>query len=141
MGINTLKNSQCLVSLGMTENEISSVIIREAINVHKILGPGLLEKVYIEALYHKLLQCGLKVFKEYQFPIIFEEIKIECGYRVDLFVEDKVIVEAKSIDQIAEIHVAQTPTYLRLSRRMLGLIINFNVRLLKNGIKRVVNNL
>ena len=125
----------------MTENEISNIIIREAINVHKILGPGLLEKVYIEALYHKLVQCGLEVFKEYPCPIIYEEIKIECGYRVDLFVADKVIVEAKSIDQIAEIHVAQTLTYLRLSRRKLGLIINFNVRLLKNGIKRVVNNL
>ena len=125
----------------MTENELSSIIIREAIEIHKVLGPGLLEKVYVECLYYRLIKLGLTVEKEKPIPVIFEEVKMDCGYRADLLVENKFIVEAKSIDAIADIHIARTLTYLKFANCKLGLIINFNVTILKNGIRRVVNNL
>ena len=125
----------------MTENELSSIIIREAIDIHKALGPGLLEKVYAACLYYRLIKLGLMVEKEKPVPVIFEEVKMDCGYRADLLVETKVIVEVKSIDTIAEIHIARTLTYLKFSNCKLGLIINFNVTVLKHGIRRVVNNL
>lgn len=125
----------------MTENELSSIIIREAIDIHKALGPGLLEKVYAECLYYRLIKLGLMVEKEKPVPVFFEEVKMDCGYRADLIVEAKVIVETKSIDAIADIHIARTLTYLKFSNFKLGLIINFNVTVLKNGIRRVVNNL
>jgi len=122
----------------MTENEISAIVIREAIHIHRALGPGLLEKVYVECLYYRLLKYGLRVIKELPVPVVFEEVKMECGYRADLIVEQKLIVEAKSIDAIADIHVARTLTYLKFANCRLALIINFNVIVLKNGIKRVV---
>ena len=125
----------------MTENELSSIIIREAIEIHKVLGPGLLEKVYVECLYYRLIKLGLTVEKEKPIPVIFEEVKMDCGYRADLLVENKFIVEAKSIDAIADIHIARTLTYLKFANCKIGLIINFNVTILKNGIRRVVNNL
>jgi GxxExxY protein len=125
----------------MTENELSSIVIREAIDIHKALGPGLLEKVYVECLYFRLIKLGLKVEKEKPIPVIFEEVKMDCGYRADLMIESKFLVEAKSIDAIADIHIARTLTYLKFSNCKLGLIINFNVVLLKDGLKRVVNNL
>jgi GxxExxY protein len=125
----------------MTENELSSIIIREAIEIHKALGPGLLEKVYVECLYYRLKKIGLKVLKEQPIPVVFEEVRMDCGYRADLIVEDKVVVEAKSIDAIAEIFIARTLTYLKFSGCKLGLIINFNVTLLKDGIRRVVHKL
>jgi len=121
----------------VTENELSSIVIREAIDIHNALGPGLLEKVYVECLYYRLKQCGLAVIKEQPVPVIFEEVRMECGYRADLVVEQKLIVEAKSIDAVADIHIARTLTYLKFANCKLGLIINFNVALLKNGIKRV----
>lgn len=125
----------------MTENELSSIVIREAIDIHKALGPGLLEKVDVECLYYRLLNLGLKTEKEKPIPVIFEEVKMDCGYRADLLVENKLLAEVKSIDAIADIHIATAITYLKFAYCKLGLIINFNVTVLKNGIKRVVNNL
>jgi len=98
----------------MTENEISQKIIGAAIEVHKALGPGLLEKAYQECLYYKLHQDGLKVEKEKPMPLIFEEVKLECGYRIDLLVENKVIVELKSVEVLNDVHLAQTLTYIKL---------------------------
>ena len=124
-----------------TENELSNIIIGEAIFIHKSLGPGLLESVYKECLSYRLLKKELVVIKERAIPLIFEEIRMECGYRADLIVENKVIIEIKCVDALADIHKAQTLTYLRLTNLKLGLLINFNVVLLKDGIKRIVNNL
>lgn len=124
-----------------TENELSSIIIHEAIDIHKALGPVLLEKVYNECLYYRLVKLDLMVEKEKPVPVFFEEVRMDCGYRADLLVEAKVIVGTKSIDAIADIHIAGTLTYLKFSNCKLGLIINFNVTVLKNGIRRVVRNL
>jgi GxxExxY protein len=125
----------------MTENEISKIIIGAAIEVHKALGPGLLESAYKECMFYKLSQSGLSVQKEKPMPLIFEEVKLECGYRIDLLVEKRVVIEVKSVDALNDIHLAQTLTYLKLGNYKLGLLINFNVTILKNGIRRVVNNL
>ena len=125
----------------MTENEISNKVIGIAIEVHNSLGPGLLENVYKECLYYKLKQAGLKVEKEKSIPLIFEEVKLESGYRIDLLVEDKLVIELKSVEILSELHFAQTLTYLRLGKFKLGLLLNFNSVLLKEGIRRVVNKL
>ncbi|WP_309608275.1 GxxExxY protein [Flavobacterium sp.] len=125
----------------MTENEISTKIIGLAIEVHRILGAGLLENAYKECLYYKINKSDLFVEKEKALPLIFEEVKLDCGYRVDLLVERKFIIEVKSVESLNEIHLAQTLTYLKLGKFKLGLLINFNEILLKNGIRRVVNNL
>ena len=125
----------------MTENEISKIIIGLAIQVHRSLGPGLLENAYKECLFYKIKQYGLFVEKEKAMPLIFEDVKLDCGYRVDLLVENKFIIELKSVESLSEIHLAQTLTYLKLGNYKLGLLINFNEVLLKNGIRRVVNNL
>ncbi len=123
----------------MTENELANKIIGIAIEIHKELGPGLLESAYKECLYYKIGKLGLLVEKEKPMPLIFEEVKLECGYRIDLLVEKKVVIEIKSVDALNDIHLAQTLTYLKLGNYKLGLLINFNVVLLKNGIKRVIN--
>jgi GxxExxY protein len=125
----------------MTENEISTLIIGAAIEVHRALGPGLLESAYKECLSYKLKKLGLIVEKEKPMPLIFEEVKLECGYRIDLLVEHKVVIEIKSAESLNDVHLAQTLTYLKLGNYKLGLLINFNVALLKDGIKRVVNKL
>lgn len=125
----------------MHENEIASKIIGVAIEVHQALGPGLLEHAYKECLFYKLCEAGLSVEKEKPMPLIFEKVKLDCGYRIDLLVENKVVIELKSVDAITDVHLAQTLTYLKLGNFKLGLLINFNVALLKNGIKRIVNNL
>ena len=125
----------------LTENELSNIIIGESIYIHKTLGPGLLEAVYKECLYYKLIKRELNIVKEKAVPLVFEEIKMECGYRADLIIENKVIVEIKCVDALADIHKAQVLTYLRLTNLKLGLLINFNVVLLKDGIRRIVNNL
>jgi GxxExxY protein len=125
----------------MTENEISKIVIGLAIDVHKALGPGLLENAYKECLYYKINQFGLYIEKEKSMPIIFEEVLLDCGYRVDLLVEKKLIIELKSVESLNDIHLAQTLTYLKLGNYKLGLLINFNEVLLKNGIRKVVNNL
>ena len=123
----------------MTENDISKIIIGLAIEVHKVLGPGLLENTYKECLFYKINQRGLFVEKEKTMPVIFEEVQLDCGYRVDLLVEKKFVIEIKSVESLNEIHLAQTLTYLKLGKYKLGLLINFNEILLKNGIRRVIN--
>ncbi len=125
----------------MTENEISKIIFNCALKVHRALGPGLLENSYEECLFYELKKSGLKVEKQKALPLIYEEVKLDTGYRIDLLVENKVIVELKSVEAINKVHLAQVLTYLKLSNCKLGLLINFNVTLIKNGIKRVVNNL
>ena len=125
----------------MHENEISGNIIDCSFKVHTTLGPGLLESVYQAALAYELRRRGLKVITELPIPVIYEEVKLELGFRADLLVENKVIVETKSIEALAPIHGKVLLTYLRLADKKLGLLINFNVELIKNGIKRVVNNL
>jgi len=125
----------------MTENELSNIIIGYGISVHQSLGPGLLESAYKECLYYKLQKAGFKVEKEKPMPLIFEEVKLECGYRIDLLVEGKVVIEIKSVDALNDIHLAQTLTYMKLGNYKLGLLMNFNVLLLKDGIRRVVNKL
>ncbi len=123
----------------MSENEISSIIIGYAIEVHRVLGPGLLESAYQECLFYKLKKEGFQVEKEKPIPIVFEEVYLDIGYRMDLLVEDKVVVELKSVEKFKDVHLAQTLTYLKLGKYKMGLLINFNVPLLKNGIKRVIN--
>ena len=125
----------------MTENDIASKILGAAIEVHKALGPGLLESAYQECLFYKLSKEGLQVVKEKPMPLVFEEVKLECGYRIDLLVENKVVIEIKSVEGLSDVHLAQTLTYMKLGDYKLGLLINFNVKLLKNGIKRIVNGL
>ncbi len=125
----------------MNENQISNKIIESAILIHKELGPGLLESAYEETLFYELKQQGLKVEKQKALPLIYKEVKLDIGYRIDLLVEDKVIVEIKAVENLKDVHLAQVLTYLKLSDRKLGLLINFNVKLLKMGIKRIVNNL
>jgi GxxExxY protein len=125
----------------MHENQISDKIIGLAIEVHKSLGPGLLESAYKECLFYKLKKAGLFTEKEKPMPLIFEEVKLDCGYRIDILVEHKVVIEIKSVEALNEIHLAQTLTYMKLGNYRLGLLINFNVVLLKNGIKRIANGL
>lgn len=125
----------------MTENEISFVVIGNAIKIHKQLGPGLLESVYENALAYELKTSGLFVEQQLALPMIYNEIKMECGYRIDLRVERKLIIEVKSIETLAPVHFAQVLTYLKLSECKLGLLINFNTIRLKDGIHRIVNHL
>lgn len=123
----------------MNENDLSTIIIGCALDIHKELGPGLLENAYHQCLLYKLRKEGLKVESEKPMPIVYEEVKLDCGYRIDLLVEDKVVVEIKSVDEINNIHLAQTLTYVKMGDYKLGLLINFNVNLLKSGVKRVIN--
>ena len=125
----------------MTENEISNKVIGAAIEVHTALGPGLLERAYRECLFYKLVSLGLLVEKEKAMPLVFEEVKMDCGYRIDLLVEGKVVVELKSVDALHDVHLAQILTYLKLGNYKLGLLINFNVVKLKSGLKRVINGI
>lgn len=125
----------------MTENQLAKRIIGCALEVHKALGPGLFESAYQECLYYKLKQENLIVEKEKPMPLVFEEVQLNCGYRIDLLVENKVVIELKSVDSLNDVHLAQTLTYMKLGDYKLGLLINFNVNLLKLGIKRVVNGL
>ncbi|MBI5216746.1 MAG: GxxExxY protein [Ignavibacteriae bacterium] len=123
----------------MTENELSNKIIGLAIDVHSALGPGLLESAYKECLYYKINTSGISVEKEKPVPLFYETVKLDCGYRIDLLVENKLVLELKSVEAINDIHLAQTLTYLKLGNYKLGLLINFNVLKLKDGIKRVIN--
>lgn len=123
----------------MTENEISNIIIGKAIEVHKSLGPGLLESAYKECLYYELFKTELSVEKEVAMPIVYKEIKLDHGYRMDLLVNNKVVIEVKTVEFLNDIHKAQLLTYLKLGNYKLGLLINFHVNLLKNGIKRIIN--
>ncbi|MBJ2123588.1 GxxExxY protein [Flavobacterium sp. IB48] len=120
---------------------MSNIVIGLAIEIHKKLGPGLLENVYKECLFYKIKQRGLFVEKEKSLPLVFEEVKLDCGYRIDILAENKLLIEIKSVESLTVNHLAQTLSYLRLGNFKLGLLINFNEILLKNGIRRVVNNL
>ena len=108
-------------------------------DVHNSLGPGLLESAYKECMHYKIVKAGMIVEKEKPMPLIFEEVKLECGYRIDLLVENKIVIELKSVDALNEVHLAQTLTYMKLGNYKLGLLMNFNVAKLKDGIKRVIN--
>lgn len=121
--------------------ELTGEIIGCAMKVHTVLGLGLLESAYEACLYYELNKTGLKVAKQVPLPLVYEDVKLECGYRIDLIVENKVIVEIKSVESLNPIHSVQLLTYLKLSNCKLGLLLNFNVLQLKDGIKRVVNNL
>jgi GxxExxY protein len=120
------------------QNELTSTIIGCAIEVHKQLGPGLLESAYQECLYYELKKSGLKVQKEKPMPIVYKEIKLDHGYRIDLLVNDKIVIEIKTVENFTEVHTAQVLTYLKLGNYPLGLLINFHVATLKNGIKRII---
>ena len=123
----------------MNENELSNRVIGLAIEVHRALGPGLLESAYEECLYYKIIQSGLKAEKQKAMPLVFEGVHLECGYRIDMLVENSLVIEVKSCDAIHPIFLAQTLTYLKLGDYRLGLLINFNVEMLRDGIKRVIN--
>ena len=121
-------------------NQLSSKIIGAAIEVHKSLGPGLLESAYEECLCHELQICGLGFERQKPLPIVYKNVRLDCGYRLDVLVEDRIILELKSCEQIDPIHKAQILTYLKLSDLKLGLILNFNVPVMKDGIVRIVND-
>ncbi len=125
----------------MTENELSRIVFDSALKVHQTLGPGLLESAYEECLYYELKKTGLVIEKQKPLPLIYEDIKLDIGYRVDIIIENKLILELKSVETLNDVHFAQLLTYLKLTNCKLGLLINFNVTLIKNGIRRVVNNL
>lgn len=126
---------------GLSENQLSEKIIGCAIEVHRKLGPGLLKSAYQECLMFELKQIGLRVEKELALPVVYKDIKLDHGYRIDLLVENKVVIELKTVDFLTDVHEAQIPTYLKLGGYKLGLLINFNVSLVKNGVKRFVNHL
>jgi GxxExxY protein len=121
-------------------DQITGGIIGAAIEVHKALGPGLLESAYEACLAYELRQLGYKVEQQKPLPVVYKDVKLDCGYRLDLMVDDGVIVEIKAMEQLAPIHDAQVISYLRLADKRVGLLINFHVQLLKNGVKRIVNN-
>lgn len=123
----------------LNENELSNIILGRAIEVHKQLGPGLLESAYKECLFYELTKAGLNVHKEKPLPIIYKEVKLDHGYRIDLLINDKVVIEIKTVEAFTDVHTAQVLTYLKLGNYKLGLLLNFYVTTLKNGIKRVVN--
>jgi GxxExxY protein len=125
----------------MTENELAKYIVNAAYRIHTTLGPGLLESVYEATLAHELEKQGIKILRQQALPVVYETIRMEIGFRADLIVGDKVIVEIKSIEAVSPVHRKQLLTYLRLSDKRLGLLINFNVELIKDGITRVVNGL
>ena len=125
----------------MDENGLSRSIIGYAMKVHTALGPGLLESAYEACLDYELTKAGLSVERQKPIPLVYETVRLECGYRADLIVENKVIVEAKALESLHPIHSSQLLTHLKLANLKLGLLINFNVLHLKEGIKRVVNGL
>ena len=120
-------------------DQITRRIIGAAIEVHRHIGPGLLESAYEACMAYELKQLGFRVEQQKPLPVLYKEVKLDCGYRLDLVVEDAIILEVKAIEQLAPIHDAQLLSYLRISGMMVGLLMNFHVRVLKNGIKRIVN--
>jgi GxxExxY protein len=122
----------------MNTEEVFKKVLDCSFIVHTALGPGLLESAYTECLLYELVERGLKVEKQKPLPLIYKDVRLDAGYRIDLFVEEQVVVEIKSIDALAEIHMAQILTYMKLSDTRLGLLVNFNVLHLKEGIKRVI---
>lgn len=124
----------------MSTNSLTRLIIGAAIEVHKVLGPGLLESTYEACLFYELNQKGLLVEKQKELPVIYKEVELEIGYRIDLIVENEIIIELKSVKEILPIHTAQLLSYLKLSNLNLGLLINFNEARLIDGVKRIINN-
>lgn len=122
----------------MTENEISKIIINSAFKIHKTIGSGLLEKVYKECLEYELNKAGLFVEKEKPIPVVYESVQMDCGYRIDLLVERKVVIELKVVEEFNDSHIAQTLTYMRFANCKLGLLLNFYKSYFKEGIKRLV---
>jgi GxxExxY protein len=125
----------------MKENEISAIIVNKAFEIHVELGPGLLEAVYEEILCYELRKTGLSVVRQKIVPVLWDGLKMDIGFRADLIVEDMVIIEIKSVETVSPVHPKQLLTYLKVTDMKLGLLINFNERLIKNGITRIVNNL
>lgn len=125
----------------MTENELSKIVFEAGLKVHRILGAGLFESAYKECLYYELCKQGIKVEKQKILPLVYEDVVLETGYRIDLIVEDKLIIEIKAVKELTDIHKAQIITYLKLSKCKLGLLINFNTLLFKDGVKRIANGL
>ncbi len=123
----------------MTENELSKIVFECGLKVHKALGPGLLESAYEECLFYELFKANVHVEKQKGLPLVYEEVKLDIGYRTDLIVENKLIVEIKAVEALNDIHLAQILTYLKLSKCKFRLLINFNVVLFKDGVKRVIN--
>lgn len=121
------------------DNELTSKVIKCAMDVHRVLGPGLLESAYRECLEYELVSSGFYVIKEKPMPIVYKEIRLDHGYRMDLLVENRIVLELKTVEFLTNVHFAQLLTYLRLGNYPLGLLINFNVNLLKDGIKSVIN--
>jgi len=134
-----MEQTQKTVEKFIHENEITEIIIGCAIKVHRALGPGLLESAYEECLFYELNKTELKIEKQKPLPLIYENVRLDCGYRMDIVVENKVVVEVKSVDALHDIHLAQILTYLKLSNAKVGLLINFNELKLIDGVKRVVN--
>lgn len=129
------------INQAMHENDITSIIIAKSIKVHSLLGPGLLESAYKEALYFYLLKEQLFIEKEKPMPLLLEEVKLDVGYRIDLLVEQKVVIEVKSVETLHPVHTAQVITYLKLGNYKVGLLINFNEPTLKAGLKRIANGI
>lgn len=125
----------------MTENEISKIVVDTCYKIHYELGPGLLESVYEEILFYELILLGFEVERQKPIPLIWKDVKMEIGFRADLIVENKVVIELKSVEVIAPVHPKQLLTYLKITGLKLGLLINFNEKLIKDGITRIVNNL
>ena len=125
----------------MNENELSKVIVDDCYRIHRKLGPALLESAYEAALFYELTALNLRVERQKPIPLIWNEIHLDIGFRSDLIVENKVIIEIKSVEQIANVHPKQLLTYLKITKLKLGLLINFNENLIRNGITRIVNNL
>ena len=125
----------------MTENEISKIVVDTCYKIHYELGPGLLESAYEEILYYELVNLGLKVERQKPIPLKWKDIKMEVGFRADLIVENKVVIELKSVESVSPVHPKQVLTYLKIAGLKLGLLINFNKKLIKDGITRIVNNL
>jgi len=125
----------------MTENEIATQIVDVAFKIHTTLGPGLLESVYETVMSYELQKRGLRVRRQQAIPVIYEDVRMDLGFRADLIIGSKVVVETKSVEALAPVHKKQLLTYLRLTDKRLGLLINFNVELIKHGISRVVNGL
>ena len=125
----------------MTENEISGIVLDACIKIHKRLGPGLFESVYEEVLSYELANRGFEVHRQVAIPVIYEEVIFDKGFRADIIVNRKVIIELKSVEELKPVHYKQLLTYLKLGDKRVGLLINFNVNLIKHGIKRIVNNL
>ena len=123
------------------ENELSRIVFDAALTVHKVLGPGLLESAYEECLFYELSKTGLKIERQKPLPLVYKEVRMDIGYRLDLLFNQKVIIELKAVEALTDVHLAQMLTYLKLSGCKLGMLINFNVAVIKNGVKRVVHNL